>query len=399
MRRRALPGRFTGILRFLACACVVALAAACGPIGVGGGPSKPETGAAPAVSGEVLGNGGVRVGLLLPKSAGGNGGATAVAFRNAAALAMQDFPNAGIQIAVYDSGGAPAAAQTAVGKALSEGSQIILGPLFSAEVAAVAPQARQAGVPVVAFSSDANVAGPGVFLLSFLPSDDVERVISYSASQGRKSFAALLPNNAYGAVVEASFRRAVAGVGGRIVAIETYDADEASMQAKAKAIAGIAPQIDALLMPDSPTVAPGLAASLATGGVTRDKVRFLGSGQWDDPRVLNDPNMVGSWFPAPSKQNFEAFAAKYQAAYGSTPPRNASLAYDGAVLAAGLVSRYGAQAFENSVLGNQNGFNGLDGVFRFLPSGITQRQLAVYEVTGSGSRVVAPAGRSFAPQS
>ena len=117
---------------------------------------------------------------------------TARAFRNAAELAIHDFPNAGIQVAVYDTRGTPAGAQAAVGTALGEGAEIILGPVFASEVSAIAPAARQAGVPVVAFSSDASVAGPGVYLLSFLPSDDVNRIVSYSASQGRKSFAALL---------------------------------------------------------------------------------------------------------------------------------------------------------------------------------------------------------------
>jgi hypothetical protein len=66
------------------------------------------------------------------------------------------------------------------------------------------------------------------------------------------------------------------------------------------------------------------------------------------------------------------------------------------VLAAGLVRQFGAQRFQMSVLTSANGFAGLDGVFRFLPSGLTERQLAVYEVTGSGSRVIAPAAVSFA---
>ena len=96
------------------------------------------------------------------------------AFRNAAELAMRDFPTPASRSPSTTRKGTPAGAQAAVGTALQEGAEIILGPVFSSEVSAVAPQARAAGVPVVAFSSDAGVAGPGVYLLSFLPSDDVE---------------------------------------------------------------------------------------------------------------------------------------------------------------------------------------------------------------------------------
>jgi ABC-type branched-subunit amino acid transport system substrate-binding protein len=319
----------------------------------------------------------------------------ATAFRNASELAIRDFPTAGIQVAVYDTKGTPAGAQAAAGAALSEGAEIILGPVFSGEVAAAAPQARQAGVPVVAFSSDAGVAGPGVYLLSFLPADDVQRIIGYAASEGRRSYAALLPADAYGSVAEASFRRVVAAGGGRIVAIETYAADLSDLDAKLAAAARVAPQADALFVPD-PRAAPRAAAALSAAGVAREKLKLLGSGQWDDPSLLNDGSLVGSWFPAPAKQGFEAFAQKYRAAYGSLPPRNATLAYDATVLAAGLVRQFGANRFQNSVLGNPNGFRGLDGVFRFTPGGLTQRRLAVYEVTGSGSRMISPAAMTFA---
>ncbi len=392
MSRRDSTSGIGRAIRIVACVAAAVVLAACSSLNFGN--LNPGSGAGVRTA-EVIGTGGVRVALLLPESARGNGGDTARAFRNAAALAMQDFPNAGIQVAVYDTRGTPAGAQSAVGTALSDHAEIILGPVFASEVSAIAPAARQAGVPVVAFSSDAGVAGPGVYLLTFLPSDDVNRIVSYAASQGRKSFAALLPASTYGSVVEAAFRSAVATAGGRILALETYNST-GDLKDKAAAIAKIAPQIDALLIPDAGDVVPTIAAELAADGVTRDKVKFLGSGQWDDARVLNNAAMVGSWYPAPTKAGFEDFARKYQAAFGSAPPRNATLAYDATVLAAGLVRQYGANRFAASVLTSPNGFAGVDGIFRFLPSGLTERRLAVYEVTGSGARVVAPAARSFA---
>lgn len=385
-------------LRLAAAALVLLTLAACQSLGV----LAPRTAApiAPAApqgstGAELLSHGGVRVAMLLPRSASGNGKATAAAFRNAAALALRDFPAAGIEVAVYDTAGTPGGADAAVAAALTEGAQLILGPVFSAEVAAVAPKARTAGVPVVAFSSDASLAGPGIYLLSFLPSDDVERIVSHAASQGRRSFAAMLPSNAYGTVTEAAFRSVVASAGGRIVAIETYrTADD--VRAKAARIAALAPQIDALFLPDTAEVVPGIAASLGAAGVTRERMKLLGSGQWDDSRTLNSPALVGSWYPAPVGQGFEDFARKYRAAYGASPPRNATLAYDATVLAAGLVRRASGGRVDAAALTSPNGFAGLDGVFRFLPSGLIQRRLAVYEITGAGARVVGPAARSFA---
>jgi outer membrane PBP1 activator LpoA protein len=59
-----------------------------------------------------------------------------------------------------------------------------------------------------------------VYLLSFLPESDVNRIVDYAAGTGKRSFAAMLPENAYGNVVEAAFKQAVARKGGRIVAFE-----------------------------------------------------------------------------------------------------------------------------------------------------------------------------------
>jgi hypothetical protein len=47
-------------------------------------------------------------------------------------------------------------------------------------------------------------------------------VVDHAAAQGRKSFAALIPDTTYGGVVEAGFREAVARRGGRVVALERY---------------------------------------------------------------------------------------------------------------------------------------------------------------------------------
>jgi ABC-type branched-subunit amino acid transport system substrate-binding protein len=112
-------------------------------------------------------------------------------------------------------------------------------------------------------------------------------------------------------------------------------------------------------------------------------------------RASSDQALVGSWFPAPREEGFQTFSQKYQAAYGVAPPRNATLAYDATVLAAGLVRQYGANSFQVSVLTSPNGFAGIDGIFRFQPSGLTERRFAVYEVTGSGARLVDPAARRF----
>jgi hypothetical protein len=373
------------------------LLAACQPALFGGG--GPDAGIKPGpVTGAVLGTGAVKVALILPLSATGNAGQIAQNLKNAADLALREFQTAGIQILVKDDRGTPDGARAAASQAISEGATLILGPLFAQSVSAAAAVAKPAGVPIVAFSTDTANASRGVYLLSFLPQTDVERIVRYAAAQGKRSYAALVPNNGYGTLVEGALQRAVANAGGRVFALERYDLDRVSMQAKATAIAGIVKQgtVDAVFMPDAGDAAPFLAQILAAGGVKPGSVKFLGSGQWDDTRTLQESNLNGAWYPAPERAGFQGFAQRYQAAFGAAPLRPASLAYDATSLAAGLAARFGKDAFSDKVLTTPSGFIGIDGAFRLLANGTNERGLAIYQVGRGTAQVIEPAPKNFA---
>src|SRR6201747_925547 len=176
-----------------------------------------------------VGSGQVKVGLILPLSAAGNAGVAALSMKNAAEMALAEFQNPNIQLLIKDDAGSPQGASQGTQQALAEGAEIILGPLFAASVPATAQLTRARGVSVIAFSTDSSVAGRGVYLLSFLPESDINRIVDYAASIGKRSFAALLPENAYGNVVESAFKEAVARKGGRVVAFEKYSADPTQM--------------------------------------------------------------------------------------------------------------------------------------------------------------------------
>src|SRR5437016_485301 len=207
---------------------------------------QPEGPAGPQQQPLAVGTGQVKVGLILPLSAAGNAGVAAQSMKNAAEMALAEFQNPNIQLLIKDDGGSPQGAQQVAQQALSEGAEIILGPLFAASVPATAQLTRARGVSVIAFSTDSSVAGRGVYLLSFLPESDVNRIVDYSAGIGKRSFAALVPDNAYGNVVEAAFKQAV-GRKGRVVAFEKYGADRGT---PARNVAQSLAQADALLLAD-----------------------------------------------------------------------------------------------------------------------------------------------------
>jgi ABC-type branched-subunit amino acid transport system substrate-binding protein len=342
-----------------------------------------------------IGSGQIKIGLLLPLSANGNAGLAGQSMRNAAELALAEFNNPNIQLLVKDDGGTAQGAQQAAQQALDEGAEIILGPLFAHSVTPAGQVARARGIPVIAFSTDSNVAGRGVYLLSFLPESDVDRIVEYAIAQGRRSFVALVPDNAYGSVVEAEFKQVVARKGGRVVALERYPADGGKMAEVSKLIAQAAARADVIFIPDAGDGVVAAAQSLAANGLTLKRLQVIGTGLWDDPRIFSEPAVEGGWFAAPDSGGFRSFSARYRARYGQDPVRTATLAYDAVALVAALAKTQGAQRFSPETLTAASGFAGIDGVFRFRSDGTNQRGLAVLKVTPSGGQVISPAPRTF----
>ena len=393
------PARRCRGWRIALAAGLAALLSACGglpSIDIFSSKSPPPPAAADQNAQGAIGTGQIKVGLLLPLSAPGNAGLAGQSMRNAAELALSEFNNPNIQLLVKDDAGTAQGAQQAAQQALDEGAEIILGPLFAHSVTQAGQVARSRGIPVIAFSTDSNVAGRGIYLLSFLPESDVDRVVEYAIAQGRRSFVALVPDNAYGSVVEAEFKQVVARKGGRVVALERYPADGGGrISDAARQIAQAASRADAIFLPDSGDGVVAAAQALAASGLNLKRLQATGTGLWDDPRIFQEPAAEGGWYPAPDSAGFRAFATRYRARYNQEPVRTATLAYDSVALVAALVKTQGARRFAPETLTNASGFAGIDGVFRFRADGTNQRGLAVLKVTPSGGQVISPAPRSF----
>ncbi len=339
----------------------------------------------------------VRIALLLPlKHPSKETRAVAQAMQDAAQMAMFDMGARSMMLMPRDTGPTPETAAAAAADAIAKGAEIILGPLLANDVRAVAPIARAKNIPVVAFSTDRTVAGDGVFLLSFLPEQEVSRVISYAVSKGHGKFVALVPETPYGKRVEEAFRMTVAQSGREVVAVQTYAANPQALEPAVKAIAKMG--FDTIFLPEGGTMLRSLGPILAVNKVESRKVKFIGTGLWDDPAVSSEPSLQGGWFAVPPREQRTNFITRYQQLYGSKPPRIASLAYDAIALSATLASGAPGRRYTRATIADPNGFSGIDGIFRFRTDGMTERGLAVMEVTDSGQTVISPASNTFQSQ-
>ena len=332
-----------------------------------------------------------RVALLVPLSGANAGVGTSIA--NAAKLAVADAGGEAIELRIYDSA---SGAQAAAERALGEGNRLFLGPLLADDVRAVAPVARRAGVPLVSFSNDISVAGNGVHIMGFDPGQSINRVVSHARAQGVQRFAALIPEGEYGDRAAQAFRQSVARSGGRLVATQTYGRTPAELRSAAIRLNAQAPY-DAVLIADNAQIAMSAAATIRSG--PSNQARILGTELWkSEPGLAASPTLRGAWFASVSETLFDQMRTRYRARYGAAPSRLASLGYDAVLMAARVSGSWQpGQPFPMFALTDPQGFMGIDGVFRFNPNGVAERQLEVLQVNAGGLSVVSPAPRSFTP--
>lgn len=375
----------------------------------------------------------ISVGLLLPLS--GPSAELGQALFDAAQLALFDVGNQDVVLLPRDTGGTPEGAAEAAGQALDEGARLMVGPLFSASVAAVTPVAQAFGVNVIAFSSDRSVARPGVYLMGFLPAQQVDRVVGFAAGRGLNWFTALAPSSIYGetmvrAVTEATRRqgvllvdpvfypsevRAASDVESVVRFMANYDVRHAALLSERDRLKAIdsdagraalaelrdidtlgATGFEAVLLPEGGAKLLTIAPLFPYYDVENPQVRLLGTNQWETANLSSEPALYGGWYAAAPPAARAGFEARFQDTFGYAPPRLATLAYDAVALAGALARLPDGRGFTAETLTSAGGFRGVDGIIRFTADGGNQRGLAVLEVTAEGPVVVGEAPDSFA---
>ncbi len=350
-------------------------------------PAAPAFGGAPAQPTMA------RAGMLLPLT--GPQAPLGQALLQAGTMALFDETTNGVEFLPRDTGGTPAGAAAAARSAIAEGARALVGPLTSGEAAAVAPVARAAGVPLLAFTNDSQRAGEGVWVLGMTPEQQVRRVVAAAAQDGAQRFVLAAPANEFGRALATALREAVRDLGLPQPAVSLHPSN-ADLAMAASAARTASPQADALLLGETGERARRFAAAYvaersaappaaeATDAPPQGP-RVLGTALWlNDPSLRGDAALEGAWFPGPDANARARFEARYRDAFGETPPRIAAAAYDAAALAARAL-RSGVPV---ATITSQQSFAGADGPVRLLPGGQTLRGLAIYALSPAGDAVL-----------
>ena len=358
--------------------------------------ATPPATTTPKPGSPITASGKTRIALMLPLS--GRSAAIGQALQQSAELALFDTGAKDLALANYDSGDSPDQAAQAYRKARTEGVALVLGPLFGTSAKGLGPLVKEGGANVISFSNDEQAAQPGVWIMGIAAPPQVRRVVDHALSTGIKRFAAFAPMTAYGDQMTRTLQGYVTQRGGQVVATEAFP-ENLDLTAAAKRLADAINKGEgktAVLVPVAPPRLSSVLASLSAAGIDNKSVQLIGTGVWDVPGIGSEALLRGAWYAAPDPARRADFERKFVATYGRPPPRLASLAYDAVALAGRLARLKQGGDFSAEAITNPNGWSGVDGVFRFLPDGRSERALAVIEVQSNRGVVVSPAPTTFA---
>ena len=221
----------------------------------------------------------------------------------------------------------------------------------------------------------------------------MKRSLGWIKAQGRRGIAGAFPANPYGQVQQTAFRREAIAAGFSPSAVYTFSSAAEAQQIVNQALPDIRKgMIDTFYLPDRAT-APSFAVLLAQAGVTPDMLQIVGSADWEgDPAIAGTSQLSGAIYPAVDPAGMAAISADYQRQFGSQPHALATIAYTAVILANVNTLSMATPPYNPTLMTSAQGFNGRDGVFRFLGNGRSEYALAIKKIVPGGAQMVEAAG-------
>lgn len=343
----------------------------------------------------------VKVVLLLPLSGASKDLGRSMLDAAQLALFNANMPN--LQLIPIDTESSPAAATNAARSAIAQGAKIVVGPVFSKTTSAVAPILRAQNINLLSFSNNKDLRGANVYLIGFMLDQQIKRVSRFALTQNLTDFYVLAPANAYGKMAVESLTESLMNSEGAIIKAEFYpeqvgeafglsvksigDALKNAMHEPGKAERSV------LLIPEGGDRLGHVTSLLAQSGVDLKRIKVIGSGQWDDESTKKMPLLTGGWFAGSAPEQHDIFEHQFMEQFGYKPVRIATLSYDAVALIAALLGQQ--QDLSAASLTNTQGFMGVDGIFRLRKDGLSERGLAVLQITENGFVVADPAPSVF----
>ena len=349
-----------------------------------------------------------RVAMLLPLS--GKAQDAGESLKNSAMMAIGDLNNNKLVVQFYDTKSTSSGARVAVENAVSAGTDLILGPLMSEEVAAITDVAKDHNIPIISFSTSPTVLQNGVYTLGLLNEEQIDRIMKYAVGQGRRRIALVLPSNQSGINMLKSALAVAETQGASVTKVGFYSPETMDFSALVTSMIGgakvaaaqsknegksasIGVGFDALLVPESGNRLKSITSMFSYYDVSAPDVLFMGTSVWTNSNLSKETELYGAVYPLMSDGRMKHFDYKYHEMFSQKPNPLGIFAYDAIALASALSQK--DKSYLNSEITNLDGFFGMSGAFRIFTNGKNEHGLDVVKVTMNGPQIAESAPQRF----
>ena len=346
-----------------------------------------------------------RIALLIPLT--GDNAALGAELQRGAELALFSVRNPALELLVFDT--QEAGADMAAKRAAAAETDLVVGPLFSDAVVAARAVLAPAGIPMLALSNNVQIANSGSWLLGYVPEQQIDLLLAHALTTGRGKVGIIAEDTAFGQRLAGHATKRLAQFGLQPEVSMTLGvsvlADEDSLKASVRnftgyvaraddeetpAFADLPPaRFDALLFAGSADFALRTAPVLAYYDADPERVLYLGTTQWNQQRILNEPSLQGGVYTFRPTGRDDSFNSLWSAAWRSRPGALARLSFDAMAMAAVLAGQQ--RGLWQASLESGSGFSGFSGAYRLLPGGGNQRAFELRQIEGGVSRILQPA--------
>ena len=357
----------------------------------------------------------IKIAIFLPFS--GKNKDLAQNIANAAVLSLFENDNFHkLELVFIDSKETASEQQQAFQEIINRNIKIVIGPIYSNNIINIENMAKEYAITIISLSNNIAMLGKifnnggGIFIAGILPETQTEQIVNFAINQNKSNFAVLAPNNQYGKLITEYLKKFTRARSANFITAEFYN-NEKDLEKSADRLVNsfslsIIPKKDQIineedknypqiiLIPESGRILSKAIASINSKNTKELDLKIVGTSQWDDPATLNDSNLFGGWFVAPEPKKFQSFEKEYQKTFKNFPNRISTIAYDSVLAISDLVQN-NKNITAHNLIAKTRGFEGIDGLFRFLPNGAVQRNLAILQVGISNFEIVEPASKRF----
>ena len=295
----------------------------------------------------------------------------------------------------------------------SKAGKVFIGTL-SSKSSLLVKQYCDKGILFFSFASKKSLAGDCVYLVNFFPEDDLKAIFDYLPPESK--VALLYPENYYGYNVNkiidpiasksesiiinrASYREDLTNAHDAIKELGKYTHRKYELERQKKILQNKDDEFSKralkkinkfqtlgnvdfthLILPDYSIRLLEIAPLLPFYDVDPKKVKFIGTGVWDDSVFFNEPALQGAIFSGIEESNRRGFFNSYYNVYKEKPIRTSTIPYDLVGILSYIVNKKMNLGEAYYFLNNSRiKFDGIDGKF-FFKDNVVFRELNILQI-------------------